>query len=252
MNNSHSKNIKVLSTYCDSIYRLSPVMMLTLFEEIADEHTIQLGVDGMTIRKRDNAFWVLSRIKLNFNEVIKDHDDITIKTWPAKSEGLRNGRSYQIIKIRDERGEISESVAVNAFADWILLDTETRKFRTAESVHFPNLDFINEKAIETPFRRFKNIFTEDDFVYERVVRTCEIDVSHHTNNVKYCAMLLDSFSVKEIEEMNIKELEIYYEAESHEGETLRIYRKTVENGWQFMIKRGDDIVTMAFIGTSNS
>ncbi len=242
MNNSHSKNIKVLSTYCDPILRLTPVMMLTLFEEIADEHAMELDIDGPTLRKRDKAYWVVRQVRLELNDVIRDHDDITVKTWPAEANGFRCGRSYQIFK------QNSDEPVVRAFAEWVLIDSETKKIRPANSIKSPDIQYIKERAVETPLRRFKNIFTEDDFVYERVVRPCEIDVSHHTNNVKYCAMLLDSFSVKELEEMNIKELEIYYEAESHEGETLRIYRKAVENGWQLMIKRGDAPVTMGFIG----
>lgn len=242
MNNSHSKNIKVLSTYCDPILRLTPVMMLTLFEEIADEHAMELDIDGPTLRKRDKAYWVVRQVRLELNDVIRDHDDITVKTWPAEANGFRCGRSYQIFK------QNQDEPAVRAFAEWVLIDSETKKIRPANSIKSPDIQYIKERAIETPLRRFKNIFTEDDFVYERIVRPCEIDVSHHTNNVKYCAMLLDSFSVREIEEMNIKELEIYYEAESHEGDVLRIYRKASGNGWQLAIKRGDDVVTMAFIG----
>lgn len=242
MNNSHSKNIKVLSTYCDPILRLSPVMMLTLFEEIADEHAMELDIDAPTLRKRDKAYWVVRQVRLELNNVIRDHDDIILKTWPAEANGFRCGRSYQIFK------QNSDEPVVRAFAEWVLIDSETKKIRPANSIKNPDIQYIKEKAVATPLRRFRNIFTEDDFVYERIVRPCEIDVSHHTNNVKYCAMLLDSFSVKELEDMIIKELEIYYEAESHEGETLRIYRKAVENGWQFMIRRGDAPVTMGFIG----
>lgn len=242
MNNSHSKNIKVLSTYCDPILRLTPVMMLTLFEEIADEHAMELDIDGPTLRKRDKAYWVVRQVRLELNDVIRDHDDITVKTWPAEANGFRCGRSYQIFK------QNQDEPAVRAFAEWVLIDSETKKIRPANSIKSPDIQYIKERAIETPLRRFKNIFTEDDFVYERIVRPCEIDVSHHTNNVKYCAMLLDSFSVREIEEMTIKELEIYYEAESHESDVLRIYRKASGNGWQLAIKRGDDVVTMAFIG----
>lgn len=242
MNNSHSKNIKVLSTYCDPILRLSPVMMLTLFEEIADEHAMELDIDAPTLRKRDKAYWVVRQVRLELNNVIRDHDDIILKTWPAEANGFRCGRSYQIFN------QNQNEPAVRAFAEWVLIDSETKKIRPANSIKNPDIQYIKEKAVEMPLRRFKNIFTEDDFVYERIVRPCEIDVSHHTNNVKYCAMLLDSFSVKELEDMIIKELEIYYEAESHEGETLRIYRKAVENGWQFMIRRDDAPVTMGFIG----
>jgi len=237
--------------------------MLTLFEEIADEHAIKLEIDAPTLRKRDKAYWVVRQVRIEINDVIRDHDDIILKTWPAEANGFRCGRSYQIFKLRDKRGEMREceaslgcltkdDIAVNAFAEWVLIDSETKKIRPANSIKNPDIQYIRERAITTPLRRFKNIFTEDDFIYERVVHTCEIDVSHHTNNVKYCAMLLDSFSVKELEEMNIKELEIYYEAESHECDVLRIYRKAVENGWQLAIKRGDDIVTMAFIGASNT
>jgi len=260
MNNSHSKNIKVLSTYCDPVLRLSPVMMLTLFEEIADEHAIELEIDAPTLRKRDKAYWVVRQVKIELNDVIRDHDNIVVKTWPAEANGFRCGRSYQIFKSNEYRVASNEreadldcltkdDIAVSAFAEWVLIDSETKKIRPADSIKNPDIQYIKEKAVTTPFRRFKNIFTEDDFVYERVVHTCEIDVSHHTNNVKYCAMLLDSFSVKELEEMNIKELEIYYEAESHEGDVLRIYRKAVGNGWQLAIKRDQDIVTMAFIDT---
>ena len=245
MNNSHSKNIKVLSTYCDPILRLTPVMMLTIFEEIADEHAMELDIDAPTLRRRDKAYWVVRQVRLELNDVIRDHDDITVKTWPAEANGFRCGRSYQIFK------QNQDEPAVRAFAEWVLIDSETKKIRPANSIKNPDIQYIKGKAVETPLRRFKNIFTEDDFVYERIVRTCEIDVSHHTNNVKYCAMLLDSFSVKELEEMNINELEIYYEAESHENDVLRIYRKASGNGWQLAIKRGDDVVTMAFIGTSN-
>ncbi len=112
----------------------------------------------------------------------------------------------------------------------------------------PKMDFIKEKAVTTPFKRFKDIFTDDDFVYEKTVRALDIDQSHHTNNVKYCMMILDTFSVKELESMTIKELEICYESESLEGDTLRIYRKEIDNGWQFAIKRDGKTITSAFIG----
>lgn len=61
-------------------------------------------------------------------------------------------------------------------------------------------------------------------------------------------MILDTFSVKELESMTIKELEICYESESLEGDTLRIYRKEIDNGWQFAIKRDGKTITSAFIG----
>ena len=239
-NNHYTKNFKVMSSYCDSINRLSPFMMQTLFEELADANATLLGIDQPTLGERDNAFWVVRRIKFEMKSVVKDHDDVILKTWPSGPEILKCFRSYQILKTDMEP-------AVNALAEWVILDKETRRLRKTDSIHYPDIQFITEKACEPTFKKFKDIFTDDDFVYEKTIRACDIDISHHTNNTKYCMMILDSFSIKELEAMNIKELEIHYEAESLEGDLLRIYRKKVDGEWLFAIKKDGKVVTYAYI-----
>ena len=218
----------------------NPHIILIRDCEIADYPETEMNIDGKTIRKSYNAFWIIKRVRLELNSTIKEEDEVTLKTWPSEAEGLRCTRSYQILK--DGRA------AVNAIAEWVILDCDTRRPRYADSINFPKMDFIKEKAVTTPFKRFKDIFTDDDFVYEKTVRALDIDQSHHTNNVKYCMMILDTFSVKELESMTIKELEICYESESLEGDTLRIYRKEIDNGWQFAIKRDGKTITSAFVG----
>ena len=239
-NNQFSRDFKVLSSYCDSVNRLSPYMMQTLFEELADQNAMQLGIDMPTLMERDNAFWVVRRIKFEFKHVVRDHEDVVLKTWPSGPEVLKCFRSYQILKNRNEP-------AVNAIAEWVILDAETRRLRKTDSIHYPDIQFITEKAVEPTFKRFKDNFTEDDFIYEKTIRACDIDVSYHTNNTKYCMMVLDSFSVKELEAMNIKELEIHYEAESLEGDVLCIYRKKMDDGWHFAIKKDEKVVTYAYL-----
>ena len=102
-----------------------------------------------------------------------------------------------------------------------------------------HIEWIKEKSIEEKFRRFKDDFTEDDFVYKRLVRSGDIDVTHHTNNVTYITMLLDTFTVKELESIQWKDIEVSYLNESLEGETLSIYRKEKEDGYYFSIKKED-------------
>ena len=62
-NNHYTKNFQVMSSHCDSVNRLSPFMMQTLFEELADANATALGIDQPTLMQRDNAFWVVRRIK---------------------------------------------------------------------------------------------------------------------------------------------------------------------------------------------
>ena len=239
-NNHYTRNFKVWSSYCDSVNRLSPFMMQTLFEELADANAMDLGIDQPTLGARDNAFWVVRRIKFEFKSEVHDHDDVILKTWPSGPEVLKCFRSYQILKTNMEP-------AVNSVAEWVILDKETRRLRKTDSIHYPDIQFLPEKACEPTFKRFKDDFTEDDFVYEKTIRACDIDISRHTNNTKYCMMVLDSFSVKELEAMNIKELEIHYEAESLEGDVLRIDRKRFDNEWHFAIKKDGKVITYAYI-----
>lgn len=61
-------------------------------------------------------------------------------------------------------------------------------------------------------------------------------------------MLLDSFSISELESITTKEIEVSYLSESFEGETLSIYRKEREDGIYFSIKKEDGkVVLMGYL-----
>ena len=157
------------------------------------------------------------------------------------AEGVRCNRCYQIIKDGD--------ILINGITEWVIIDATTRTLRRIETTSYPdNIDWIKEKSIEDRFRRFKDDFTEEDFVYKRLVRSSDIDVTHHTNNVTYITMLLDSFSISELESITTKEIEVSYLSESFEGETSSIYRKEREDGIYFSIKKEDGkVVLMGYL-----
>ena len=156
------------------------------------------------------------------------------------AEGVRCNRCYQIMK--------DDEVLINAISEWVIIDASSRTLRKVETTSYPNdIDWIKEKSIEERFRRFKDDFTDEDLIYKRLVRSGDIDVTHHTNNVTYITMLLDTFSVKELEAKQWEDVEVSYLNESFEGETLSIYRKEREDGYYFSIKKDDGkVVLMAF------
>ena len=141
-----------------------------------------------------------------------------------------------------------DEVLINAISEWVIIDASSRTLRKVETTSYPNdIDWIKEKSIEERFRRFKDDFTDEDLIYKRLVRSGDIDVTHHTNNVTYITMLLDTFSVKELEAKRWEDVEVSYLNESFEGETLSIYRKEREDGYYFSIKKDDGkVVLMAF------
>lgn len=239
--NEYIINSTVNFGQCDTLVRLRPEAYFTSFQDIASRHAMILGIDDFALLENDNALWVVSKTKVKIDRLPKWNDEISIRTWPMGAEGVRCNRCYQIIK----DGE----VYINAITEWVIIDADTHHLRKIEETSYPkDIDWITEKSIEERFRRFRDDFTEEDFIYSRLVRSSDIDVTHHTNNVTYITMLLDTFSISELEEMTIKEIEVSYLNESFEGETLLIYRKEREDGIYFSIKKEDGkVVLMAFL-----
>lgn len=240
-NNEYILNTTVLSGQCDSLMRFKTESSFMAFQDVASRHAMFLGIDDFSLLEKDNALWVVSKTKVKINKLPRWNDEISIRTWPMGAEGVRCNRCYQIIK----DGE----VFINGITEWVIIDAETRHLRKVESTSYPNdIEWITEKSIDEKFRKFKDDFTENDFINKRIVRSGDIDVTHHTNNVTYITMLLDTFTVKELENTTLKEIEVSYLNESLEGETLSIYRKDNEDGHYFSIKKDDGkIVLMAFL-----
>ncbi len=234
------QNTIVLSGQCDSLMRFKAESTFMSFQDVASLHATLLGIDDYSLLEKDNALWVISKTKIKINKLPLWNDEITIRTWPMGAEGVRCNRCYQIMK----DGE----VYINGITEWVIIDATSRTLRKVETTSYPNdIDWIQERSIEEKFRRFKDDFTDEDFIYKRLVRSGDIDVTHHTNNVTYITMLLDTFSVKELEAKQWEGIEVSYLNESFEGETLSIYRKEREDGYSFSIKKEDGkVVLMAF------
>ena len=54
-------------------------------------------------------------------------------------------------------------------------------------------------------------------------------MNNHTNNLKYSQMAFDVFSVEELKSFVIKEYEIYFVNESHEGDQIHIFKRRIKN-----------------------
>lgn len=239
--NQLKTSIKILSGQTDSLLRLKPEAYFMAFQDVAGQHAKMLGVDDKTMLQRDNAFWVVTKTKIKIESIPIWDDEIVLRTWPSHAEGVRCNRSYQMLK--------DNKVIIKGLSEWIIIDATTRRLRRVETTHYPSdVDWISEKALDNKFMKFKDDFLSEDIIYDRIIHSCDIDVTHHTNNVVYISMLLNTFSVKELEAMTLKEIEISYINESLEGDKLQIFRKQKEDGYYFSIKKEDGkIIVMAFL-----
>ena len=248
MNNFFETNMIVKSSQCDSISMLRPSAVLEIFQDIAEFHALEMGISAPLLTKRDGAFWVLSKSVVRFDEGgkrIRQGESIVARTWPLLPDGFRCHRQYAIRR----NGE--DCPIVSGVGEWVLVDTETRRLRTVETTGYPlDMEHLTDIAVERPFSRMKDILSPEEKVAERVIVSSFIDLPHHTNNIVYCTLFLDTFSVAELETMKITSLEIHYLHETREGDTVHILRRAEPDGFRFSVRSADGTTAvLAYIKT---
>ena len=73
------------------------------------------------------------------------------------------------------------------------------------------------------------------------VKYASIDYAGHANNKEYIRFMLDTYSVAELKERPIKEMEVIYSGQSYEGDVLSVCRKSGSSDIA-AIKKNDEYI----------
>ena len=221
MKNWHTEKHQIDDTQVDYSSSVPITELMRLFEIATFKHSNLIGLDHISMEKKSNAFWVVTKMKLIFKSPILTGDNINVTTWTHELGTARALRDCVIKKGR--------SVKTKFTSEWCCLDFNTRRLRIMNTIEYPNLQMEKTKNLNLSFSNLKEDFSKKDYVYTRTILSTDIDVNNHTNNLKYNYMVLDSFSVDELKSILIKEYEIYFVNESHEGDRIDIFKKKSKN-----------------------
>ncbi len=221
MNNWHLEKFTIDDTYVNHKQVVPVTELMKMFEIATFKHSNIMGLDHVSMEKNSNAFWVVTKMKVILNSPININDQVRVLTWTRELGSVRALRDC-VIKVKN-------SVKAKFLAEWCCLDFETRKLRRLNSICYPELKMEKINYVKTEFTNLKENVEEKDFVYSRIIRSTDIDVNIHTNNLKYNYMALDAFSTEELNSFDIKEYEIYFVNESYEGEKIDIFKKKIKN-----------------------
>lgn len=212
---------KISSAFIDSTVKMGIAQSVLMVQDNLTECFNMLGCDGVIYREKFNAFWVFTKTKLHFYRRPDWREEITASTFPIDNEGFRT-HINTVLKDKDDK------ILIAANQETCVLDMEKHRPMKLTNLPYPKDNFPAAQVNE-PFEKFKAEFTEDDFVYAQVIRAQHIDMSHHMNNIEYIKLGLNVFTDDFLESHEAKELEVHYTGESKEGQTLRIYRKDLED-----------------------
>ena len=235
MENKYLKQTLIAPSMSDGLGFLSHQSTFALFMDMAMEHAMKLGI-GLDYTMPRGMYWITVRTRVNFIRRPHLSDIVESATWPEKPSMLRTNRYYPLTD--------GEGVCVEGKTEWAIINMQTGRPEKLDKIFAPDFEFCNDVVCEEPFMRICEDFSDGEFVGEIHVGSGDIDMGHHMNNVMYIREVLNLFSLKELEKMNIREIEVCYRSSCFEHDVLKVWRRDVEDGAEFGVFRGEGAVAV--------
>lgn len=227
----YCRPLQIDTSMCDASGKLSLSGAFALFQDVASEHAEALGI-GFAAMAARNSFWLTVRTRVRFYERPAIMSNVQLATWPAAPDKTRCERSYRLSQ--------EDKILLEGRTQWCIYDTEKRAVRPTAEAGFPDdICYMDELTLNTPYARFHHDFSEEECALIYTVPSGDIDVGRHMNNVAYLRALTNSFSVAELEALNVSEMEIMFCLPCFEGDRLQIMRRKTQFGYEFGVLRPD-------------
>ena len=240
MKNFLRKKVYVTSYNVDFNKNLTLPACMGIFQDIADDHGKMIGADRATLLKTSNAFWVITKVKLQINDFPKLNDKLDIETWTIDNTPVKFERDCCIA--------INKKTLISLKSEWVALDANTRHIRAAKTLKFPfKMKNRSARAVSQEYTLFKESVSQKDFCYMRTIYSTDIDVNMHVNNCYYSRFVLDCFTTEFLKKNKLTEYEIHFLNECKEGEQLNFYKKQLDTNAYYVEARVEDRVIIKVI-----
>lgn len=225
------KNI-VEPFHCDVNHKLFMGHLGNHMLNAADFHSTERGF-GMRFLNTINKTWVLSRLTIEMTEMPQQYEEFYIETWVETAMRYFTNRNFRVVAADGRILGYGRSV-------WALIDLTTRQ--PCNLMDICDGDLVNwvEKDEACPIARPSRVKMtgEAPLCDEMVAHYSDIDVNGHFNSVKYIEHILDLFPLETYKTKRLSRFDIAYVAESHSGDTLRLYKEqTSENEYQICMSK---------------
>lgn len=243
MQNCHTEHFVVDDIMLDFKEQMPFGEFVKLFQFTTFKHSNLLGLDHVSMLEKSNAFWVVSRIKVAVKKQVGLFDKLSATTWTHPIGMVKAVRDC-VIKHKN-------SIVAKCTSEWCCLDFETRKIRKLNSIHYPELEMLKSDNLNTQFELFNVEMVNNDYVYTKIIRTSDLDVNMHTNNLKYNQMVYDAFTVEELKSFDVAEYEIQFVNETKLGDSIAIFKRKVGKRYYCLGKVEDKIIFRAILKTKS-
>ena len=207
------KNIILPPSLCDETGRLSIPGFFSVFMDLASEHAHNLKVGGDDLLK-NGLFWIIVKTKLKIYDRPEMFCGLTLNTWPEAPERVKCNRYYRISD--------AESLLAEGKSEWAVIGINDGKIHRISEVMPDDISYSDEKACDAPYATLQENLTDFENLGPYTVRSTDIDIGNHMNNVAYVRAMLSLFTCDDPARTNVTEADISFKSPSYENEVLEV------------------------------
>jgi medium-chain acyl-[acyl-carrier-protein] hydrolase len=231
------ESFKVRSYHMDMNASATVMSIAGYLQEAAGNHANFMNF-GFKDMKETGLVWVLTRVKIIFNEYPKWGDEIEVSTWVVNAEKFFSRRDFEI---KDKSGK----VLISSISGWMLVQAKEKRPHSVDEVKERFVLMPERKSIDKEIRKIDGLSNIHSSSFYRV-KYSDIDIVGHMNNIQYYQIILDSLPFQFRKARHITSFEINYLAEALAEEELEIQSEqlTGDNEYKYEIKRVTDQKTI--------
>ena len=224
----------VLPSMCDHTAKMSVTALLNEFMDIATLHAEELGVGAEALAK-DSMFWLTVKTRVKISRLPHMMENVYVRTWPEHKDGTRYNRYYSMEK--DGR------VLAEGMTEWSVINTSTGRLVKDLAIYPESIIEEHPRPCGEPFERFPKDLSDTEMIGEYTVRSTDIDLGGHMNNVAYYRALMSMLSSKEIEALFPGTVELQYRSSIYEGDTVALLSRLSDYKKEFYFVKADQSIS---------
>ena len=217
----YSRELIILPSMCDSNSRLSIPAAFDMFQDTATLHAdhFDIGPAGMN---RRNYFWIISKTVMHIDRRPVMMDNVQARTWIQPADRAKCERDFALYS------DGMELLHVRSI--WAVVSHDTGRIVPMAGLYPDDIVFDEPAPAGTEFTKIGRDFADAESIGEYTIRSVDIDLGGHMNNVNYIRAMLGCFDSGQIESMDIHDIEVQYISQSYEGEALDFRIRIMPDG----------------------
>lgn len=206
-----------------------PVLVAKMID-VSTHHANSLGIGNPSMAEAGGG-WVLTRLVIEMSEYPKANEEYSLTTWV---EGWNRHFSERSYAVADQSGRILGY----ARSVWMVLDMNSHESMGLSHLTPPEGMVTGRKAPIAKIGRHALLEpSETDSIH--VFRYCDLDFYRHVNTVRYVELILNQYSLREMDSSFVGRMELCFMHEGPYGEPVTV--RSLSRGMvsDFSIVRSD-------------